>query len=221
MNGMPGSLNPNWRGGSIRKTCEYCGTGFCVIPSRAAIARCCTLTCWNAIQNARRLNPPNPNRGSRGPQSPDNLQARFLTHFAISAGCWLWSGRINEHGYGVLCLHKQFWLAHRFAYTHHRGNIPDGLCVLHHCDVRNCVNPAHLFLGTQADNVADMDAKGRRVVPQVPGGENHPLSKLTAAAVAEIRERYVPRSVTLAQLGREFGVSETTVFHVIKGRKYR
>ena len=112
-----------------------------------------------------------------------------------------------------------FWLAHRFAFCHFRHAIPADKCILHQCDNRACVNPSHLFVGTQAENVADMMTKGRRVQPTVATGFASPHSKLTPEEVAAIRERYVPRSVTLAVLASEYGVSETTVSQIVNRKK--
>jgi hypothetical protein len=220
MAGLPGSTNPNWRGGPVEKTCEHCGARFVVPPSRALTARCCTLACWNAIQDQNRLRPrrPAPTR----PRLPDTVEDRFLRHFvAEGSGCWLWTGRLSDDGYGVMWLHRQFWLAHRYSYTYHRGPIPAGLCVLHSCDAPACVNPAHFFIGTQLDNISDMIAKGRLVPPAAASGHRNPSAKLTAEQVASIRSRYVPRKVTLAQLAAECGVCESTVYDVVKRLTYR
>lgn len=75
--------------------------------------------------------------------------------------CWLWNGACNWKGYGVTWWQKKFNRAHRVSWLITNGNIPNGLFVLHTCDVRNCVNPKHLFLGTHQDNMKDMTAKGR------------------------------------------------------------
>jgi hypothetical protein len=72
--------------------------------------------------------------------------------------CWVWTGRTRNTGYGGF---GRSWLAHRFAWELTNAPIADGLCVLHRCDNPPCVNPAHLFLGTQADNNRDCGAKGR------------------------------------------------------------
>lgn len=76
-------------------------------------------------------------------------------------GCWLWTGTRITDGYGSISFRQKIWSTHRLAWTLVNGLIPVGLHVLHHCDVRACANPAHLFLGTNADNVRDRVDKGR------------------------------------------------------------
>ena len=100
-----------------------------------------------------------------------------------NSGCWLWDGRVDEDGYGRYGIWKKSdFGAHRLAYEFYRGPIPDGMCVLHRCDVRCCVNPDHLFLGSTQDNTADRHTKGRSA-----RGERDGNAKLTAEIVWAIR----------------------------------
>lgn len=76
-------------------------------------------------------------------------------------GCWVWTGAINRHGYGNAKVDRRNVGIHRMAWALAFGDVPDGLLVLHKCDMRSCVNPQHLFLGTHKDNTADMIKKNR------------------------------------------------------------
>jgi hypothetical protein len=121
-----------------------------------------------------------------------------------NSGCWLWLLSVNRWGYGVLRREKKDVFAHRWSWTLHRGTIPPGMLVCHKCDVPSCCNPDHLFLGTDADNNADMVRKGRNVVLK---GEDSANAKLTADAVRAIREDI--RFYRLIAI--DYGVSETTI----------
>jgi hypothetical protein len=93
----------------------------------------------------------------------NELVQEFLDERAIpepNSGCYLWYGGTFDSGYGVIQLDGRAQRAHRHAYRLAYGSIPDGLFVCHACDVKSCVNPAHLFLGTHDDNMADMMQKG-------------------------------------------------------------
>lgn len=134
-------------------------------------------------------------------------------------GCILWGGQRDKHGYGTIFSGprpRKHLLAHRVSYEIFRGPIPAGLGVLHECDNPPCINPYHLFLGTQADNMADKMHKGR----QCPG-EQHYLHKLTEADVRAIRNRYLQGDESYAQLGKEFGVHEGTIKQIIRGKSWK
>lgn len=142
--------------------------------------------------------------------------------------CWLWHGCTQDFGYGVMRIKQKTNLTHRLSWELANGRkIPDGLCVLHRCDVPACVNPDHLFLGTKKDNNDDKMSKGRnRFVSR--SGEDHPSSKLTVALVKEIRERYEKGrrgwsrkgGITHESLASEYGVGKTIIGAVIKGDRW-
>jgi HNH endonuclease len=101
-------------------------------------------------------------------------------------GCLLWTGSSDGKKYGHIRIKGKLVKAHRYAWQLANGDIPSGLFVLHICDNPQCVNVGHLFIGTQLDNVRDMDAKGRRVNNQ-PRGEKCHAAKLTIDDVISIR----------------------------------
>lgn len=149
---------------------------------------------------------------------------RFLLHAVIDrTGCWLWTGDVSRGGYGVMALGgrqedgRRTTAAHRFSYEHFHGPIPEGMQVCHVCDVRNCVNPMHLWLGTNADNMADMKAKGRA---RSNKGEANKRALLTEQGVREIRERYSAGGETYRSLASEFGVSVPAISSVLHRRSW-
>jgi hypothetical protein len=89
-------------------------------------------------------------------------------------GCILWMASRNKQGYGRIRFENRLWLAHRVAWQAKHGRIPKGLYVCHRCDIRTCINPDHLFLGTQKDNMADRAAKMRAAGTTVAGPERRP-----------------------------------------------
>ena len=89
-----------------------------------------------------------------------NTIADVLSKIKKTESCWLWTG-VTDHGYGRISMQRKTLAAHRIAFEHFKGPIPDGLFVLHKCDNPPCCNPDHLFLGTHKDNMADCVAKGR------------------------------------------------------------
>lgn len=122
-----------------------------------------------------------------------------------NSGCWLWMGPKQNAGYGKISINDWWYLAHRVSYEAFVGEIPDGMFVCHKCDVRCCVNPDHLFLGTCADNLADMRAKGRGSKPPLHIGADQPLAKLTDDKVREIRADKRSCRKIAADYGISFG----------------
>lgn len=147
-----------------------------------------------------------------------SLRERFEARVSPepNTGCWLWLGRVNPAGYGVIDLPGHDGppaLAHRVSFEIYRGPLTE--CALHRCDQPCCVNPRHLFEGTQLDNIADMLAKGRhRCGPGTPG-EANPFALLTAADVREIR-RLSEAGVSQHEIARRLGaVSRGAVSNVL------
>lgn len=159
-------------------------------------------------------------------------------------GCWEWTAGKNKNGYGKFYALKHD-TAHRVSYIMHVGEIPVGMLVCHHCDNPACVNPNHLFLGTPADNSADMVAKGRsakgdkssvrlnmasrprgdahhlRRMPElVKKGTAHPRHKLTEAQVLEIRALY-KAGVGTGKLESLYGMSGGAIYAIVHRRTWK
>ena len=132
-----------------------------------------------------------------------------------NSGCWLWAGDWNRDGYGVFRIQRHRHVgAHRVSWTLHRGPIPDGMSILHKCDVRCCVNPDHLYIGDQAKNVNDMMNRGRWGGPT---GERHHKAKLSREQVFEIRSR----TESIDVLAPIYGVDRTTIARIRSGRIWK
>ncbi|HZR41989.1 MAG TPA: HNH endonuclease [Ktedonobacteraceae bacterium] len=151
---------------------------------------------------------------------PKPLAPRFWCRVAKAGPdeCWLWTGGKYRDGYGRVALsHTKWGHAHRIAYQLVYGAIPDGLLVCHSCDNRLCVNPSHLWLGTQADNMRDMAKKGRASKKKVYnlGGK----VKLTAEQVKAIRTRATNGMdwKTRGEVAKQYGVSISTITRVVNG----
>ena len=131
--------------------------------------------------------------------------------------CWPWTAGQNGNGYGFFRRQRGgMCLAHRLAWEQMHGEIPEGLCVLHSCDNKVCVNPRHLWLGTKADNNADRDRKGRQ---RSPLGERHGQAKLTRQHVREIRAR-AAAGETWPALAQHFGVSRSAVQGIVHRKNW-
>lgn len=126
------------------------------------------------------------------------------------SGCWLWTAKIGREGYGQHSFKRVTLGAHRASWMLHMGDIPVGQQVLHKCDTRICVNPDHLFLGTQADNIKDMHQKGRA---RRQDGKFNPQAKLDIEKVKEIRASIAPQR----QVANLYGVSQTLISRIKRG----
>ena len=131
-------------------------------------------------------------------------------------GCHKWTAGLNK-GYGQFRHAGKIKRAHRVAWELANGEIPKGLLVLHKCDVPECVNPDHLFLGTQKENMQDCSKKDRVARNNLPKGEAHHKAKLTRDDVSIIKQKLADGE-TGAALGREYGVSRQQISHIKHGR---
>ncbi len=132
-----------------------------------------------------------------------------------STGCWVWQGTRLAGGYGSVSVRGRTVLAHRLSFELSVGQIPTGMFVCHKCDNPACVNPAHLFLGTPADNVRDAVAKGR-----MAHGSAHLRSKLTEEQVADILRRCAAGERQM-DLAAEYGVGRAAVNRIVLGYTWR
>jgi hypothetical protein len=162
-----------------------------------------------------------------------SLEERFWAKVDIRSvdECWPWTAALHKGGYGKFQIKTRTTvLAHRVAWELTNGPIPEGMCVCHRCDNRPCCNPAHHFLGTSAENTADKTAKGR--CASLPG-ELSPTSKLKAADVRFIRERWdldahkrmrnrIPEgALSLEAMARLFGVSRGLIWLVVARKSWK
>jgi hypothetical protein len=154
---------------------------------------------------------------------------RFWEKVQKDDACWTWIAGHTQAGYGMFHpRHGVSIYAHRYSWALVNGPVPDGLLVLHRCDTPPCVNPDHLFLGTDADNHRDKAAKGRapagtntwhaRMPERIARGEGHGNSRLTAADVLDIRARLVAGE-RVGEIARLYAISHSTI-SMIGSRKH-
>lgn len=132
------------------------------------------------------------------------------------SGCWIWVGGLNSNGYGIFSYNGKQLKAYRFSFELHNGPIINGLYVCHRCDVPACVNPNHLFLGTNKDNTLDSVKKGRHKNPCFTG-EDHHNAKLTKDDVIAIRAS----NETLIVLGDRYGVAFQTISKIKRNKAWK
>jgi hypothetical protein len=151
----------------------------------------------------------------------------FWSKVEKTDSCWLWQGGKTDKGYGQFHTTKSevvynTTLAHRFSYWLANGDFDKYLYVCHTCDNPSCVNPNHLFLGTNADNMNDMYSKGRGNVEQkTVRGEEHGRAKLTWEQVREIRQKHSEGGISQRELGRQYGVDNKAIQAIIQNRTWK
>lgn len=131
--------------------------------------------------------------------------------------CWDWLAGTFVDGYGTFWFRNKMYRSHRVSWILTFGEIPDGLLICHRCDSPHCVNPRHLFMGTNGDNMMDASRKGRLNAPR---GENHAGSKLKNEDVFEIR-RLRNQGLSYSELGRKFNCSDVNIKNIIVGKKWK
>ena len=183
---------------TVPRTCAECGSPFLAKASsvKRGQARFCSQVCFRANQSMP-------------------LVDRFWQYVEKTPTCWLWTAG-KSHGYGTLRANGRNVVAHRFSWELVNGPIPSGLIVCHSCDMPACVNPAHLFLGTDADNIADKVSKGRHY-----HGEAHHKAKLTEHDVLFIRERWAAGGVSQRHLAKTFSIDPSLVSDIVRRKRWK
>ena len=150
----------------------------------------------------------------------EGLKKRFQGKYVVrkDTGCWEWTAALAGKGYGQIKLtgqRKQAY-AHRVSYMIHKGDIPEGKEVLHACDNPKCVNPNHLSVGTQKDNLQDMKNKGRHLF-----GEKNANCILTETKVRAIKQLLDNNELSQLEIGNLFGISQMEVSRIKRGLRWK
>lgn len=145
--------------------------------------------------------------------SVEKVFARFDSRVSPepNSGCWLWMGPYCEE-YGAFSVRSKAYVAHRFSYERHKGVIPEGKIVMHHCDNTFCVNPSHLSAVEQSVNIADKVSKGRQAV-----GSGHGMAKLTEDDVRAIRAS----GLSLSKIAAQYGITKTMVSYIKRRQNWK
>lgn len=143
---------------------------------------------------------------------------RFEKNISKTNSCWLWIGNKDKDGYGVIKFHQKGLKAHRVSAVIYKHEKIEGYCVLHICDKPGCVNPKHLYLGTQKENANDRKQRKREGNLK---GENNGRAKLTWNLVIEIRQKFKTGNSTKIALAKEFGITDTQIGKIIRGEAWK
>mgnify|MGYP002397563630 CR=1 FL=1 len=143
---------------------------------------------------------------------PEFFRERCLV---TDAGCFVWLRAKNNMGYGVFRRGGKNFYAHRYAWELQNGPIQPGLVICHRCDNPSCCNPNHMFVGSQAENLADMVRKGRSAK-----GAQHSQAKIAAHQVIAIRGLYAAGGATHADIAKQFGISREAVGLIVRRQRW-
>lgn len=139
----------------------------------------------------------------------EDIKTRFFRHVFITENCWNWTAKKCRFGYGHFYVDNRTILAHRFSWELHNGQIPAGMNVCHKCDNPSCVNPDHLFLGTDQENVDDMINKKRSKLNGRP-------KTLSIEQILEIRKLYDGDGISQNKIAEIFKVSQKTISDIVR-----
>ena len=147
---------------------------------------------------------------------------RLLSSISVNEnGCWIWQKSKSQNGYGSFALGGgSNARAHRISYQCFIGEIPENFDVCHKCDVRDCVNPSHLFVGTRSENILDASKKGRLSRNHQLKGSDHPSSKLTELDVRSIIKN-LRDGQSKKSLSRQFGVSQRVILLIARNESWK
>jgi len=139
------------------------------------------------------------------------------------SGCWIWMAGRRRRGYGAVSVNAGFKQnrtlpAHRVVWElYNNKKIPAGMCACHTCDIPECVNPHHIFIGTKGDNTADMIRKKRGIWV---GGEAHYATNLSSENVQDIRVRYAAGGILQRELAAEYGLDQSAISDIVRGESW-